>query len=75
MKGWCSFNLPRSFVLRPKAVIPMCIQPITRNTFRRAIIKEYEEILPADIFFRIHNSHIINLNFVKEIPQGQGWVD
>jgi len=36
------------------------------------IIKEYEEILPADIFFRIHNSHIINLNFVKKYHKGRG---
>ncbi|OQP57980.1 LytR/AlgR family response regulator transcription factor [Niastella populi] len=36
------------------------------------IIKEYEEILPAEIFFRIHNSHIINLNFVKKYHKGRG---
>ncbi len=36
------------------------------------IIKEYEEILPADIFFRIQNSHIINLNFVKKYHKGRG---
>jgi two-component system LytT family response regulator len=36
------------------------------------IIKDYEEILPEDIFFRIHNSHIINLNFVKKYHKGRG---
>lgn len=36
------------------------------------IIKEYEEILPADLFFRIHNSHIINLNYVKKYHKGRG---
>jgi len=36
------------------------------------IIKEYEEMLPDDIFFRIHNSHIINLNFVKKYHKGRG---
>jgi two-component system, LytTR family, response regulator len=36
------------------------------------IIKEYEEILPAEIFYRIHNSHIINLNFVKKYHKGRG---
>jgi two-component system, LytTR family, response regulator len=35
-------------------------------------IKEYEEILPDDIFFRIHNSHIINLNWVKKYHKGRG---
>ncbi|AEV99344.1 hypothetical protein A4D02_34075 [Niastella koreensis] len=38
------------------------------------IIKEYEEILPPDLFFRIHNSHIINLNFVKKYHRGRGGV-
>ncbi|MFL5745100.1 MAG: LytR/AlgR family response regulator transcription factor [Niastella sp.] len=36
------------------------------------IIKEYEEIMPPDLFFRIHNSHIINLNFVKKYHKGRG---
>ena len=29
-------------------------------------IKIYEDILVGDIFFRIHNSHIVNLNFIKK---------
>lgn len=28
-------------------------------------LKEYESILPQDVFFRIHHSHLININFVK----------
>jgi len=35
-------------------------------------IKEYEEMLPADIFFRIHNSHLINLNHVSKYSKGRG---
>jgi len=35
-------------------------------------IKEYEDILPEDVFFRIHNSHIINLNYVKKYHKGRG---
>jgi two-component system LytT family response regulator len=35
-------------------------------------IKEYEPLLPTDIFFRIHNSHIINLNHVKKYHRGRG---
>lgn len=38
------------------------------------IIKEYEEMLPDDIFMRIHNSHIINLNYVKKYQKGRGGV-
>jgi two-component system LytT family response regulator len=36
------------------------------------IIKEYEELLPANIFYRIHNSHIINLNNVQNYYKGRG---
>lgn len=28
-------------------------------------LKEYEDMLPLDIFFRIHHSHIININYIK----------
>jgi two-component system LytT family response regulator len=38
------------------------------------IIKDYEELLPDDIFFRIHNSHIINLNYVKKYHKGRGGI-
>lgn len=35
-------------------------------------IKEFEELLPESIFFRIHNSHLVNLNFVKKYQKGRG---
>lgn len=35
-------------------------------------IKEYEEILPDTLFFRIHHSHIINLNKIKSYQKGRG---
>lgn len=35
-------------------------------------LKEFEDILPADIFFRPHNSHIINLQFIKRYLRGDG---
>ncbi|MBS1597637.1 MAG: response regulator transcription factor [Bacteroidetes bacterium] len=35
-------------------------------------IKEYEDILPDSVFFRIHNSHIINLHAVKKYHRGRG---
>lgn len=35
-------------------------------------IKEYEELLPADMFLRIHNSHIVNLLHVKKYYRGRG---
>jgi two-component system LytT family response regulator len=38
------------------------------------MIKEYEEMLPSNIFFRIHNSHIVNLNYVKKYNKGRGGI-
>lgn len=35
-------------------------------------LKEFEDILPQEIFFRPHNSHIINLNFIKRYLRGDG---
>ena len=37
-------------------------------------IKAYEDLLPSNIFFRIHHSHIINIGFVKKYHKGRGGV-
>jgi two-component system, LytTR family, response regulator len=35
-------------------------------------IKDFEDMLPEAIFFRIHNSHIINLNKIRSYQKGRG---
>lgn len=35
-------------------------------------LKEFEELLPADLFYRTHHSHIINLHFIKKYIRGEG---
>ena len=35
-------------------------------------IKEYEELLPPDIFLRIHSKHIINIQHIKKYHKGRG---
>ncbi len=37
-------------------------------------IKEVNALLPENIFFRIHNSYIINLNKIKEFVKNDGYV-
>ncbi len=35
-------------------------------------IKEFEEMLRGDGFFRVHKSHLINLNYMKKFVKGEG---
>ena len=35
-------------------------------------LKEFEELLPEDVFFRTHHSHLINLNYIKRYIKGDG---
>ncbi|MFT3935853.1 MAG: LytTR family DNA-binding domain-containing protein [Chitinophagaceae bacterium] len=35
-------------------------------------LKEFEELLPEEIFFRTHHSHIVNLNYIKRYIKGDG---
>ncbi len=35
-------------------------------------LKDYEDLLPDDIFFRCHNSHIINMRHIKRYIRGDG---
>ncbi|GAB7088162.1 LytTR family DNA-binding domain-containing protein [Marinifilum fragile] len=35
-------------------------------------LSNFEELLPSDIFCRVHNKHLINLNFVDNYVKGRG---
>ncbi len=35
-------------------------------------LKEFEELLPTDLFFRPHHSHLINMHYVKRYIKGDG---
>jgi len=37
-------------------------------------IRDYEEVLPENIFCRIHNSHIINLSRIEKYQKGRGGI-
>ncbi|MDQ2862515.1 MAG: LytTR family transcriptional regulator DNA-binding domain-containing protein, partial [Bacteroidota bacterium] len=36
------------------------------------ILKEFEELLSDYSFFRVHNSHLINLSFIRSYNKGKG---
>jgi two-component system, LytTR family, response regulator len=61
-------------ILRLEAKGPCTIIYLSNNeqiTSTR-IIREYEELLPGNIFYRVHNTHIINLNKVQNYHKGRG---
>ena len=35
-------------------------------------VKEFEDILPKNQFFRIHNSHLVNINRLDKYTKGRG---
>ena len=37
-----------------------------------ASLKYFEELLPGDIFFRVHHSYLINFNHIKSYTKGRG---
>ncbi|MEP6947985.1 MAG: LytTR family DNA-binding domain-containing protein [Ginsengibacter sp.] len=39
---------------------------------KRVYGKEFEELLTGHSFFRVHNSHLINLAFIKSYNKGKG---
>jgi len=35
-------------------------------------LKEYEDLLPVEFFFRCHHSHIVNLKYIQKYIRGEG---
>jgi two-component system LytT family response regulator len=35
-------------------------------------LSKFEELLSSDLFCRVHNKHLINLNFVNKYVKGRG---
>ncbi|WP_353485068.1 LytTR family DNA-binding domain-containing protein [Haliscomenobacter sp.] len=48
-----------------------CLLNQERHVVSRPM-KEFEELLPKDTFFKLHQSHLINLSFVKKILREEG---
>jgi two-component system LytT family response regulator len=43
-----------------------------KNILVTKLLKDFEEILLPYRFFRIHNSHLINLSYIKKYIRGDG---
>lgn len=36
-------------------------------------LKYYEDLLPSDLFYRVHQSHLVNIRFIKKIKTYEGY--
>ncbi len=43
-----------------------------KNRIASRTLKDFEDTLPKDIFFRIHKSHLINLKYIKDYSKFDG---
>lgn len=43
-----------------------------RNLLATSPLKYYEELLPGQVFFRIHKSHLIQRKFIRRVEKGKG---
>jgi len=43
-----------------------------RKILATGLLKDFEEMLPPEIFCRVHHSHLVNLNFIKKYYRGRG---
>lgn len=45
-----------------------------RELFLTQKLKQVSELLPANLFYRVHNSYLINLSKVKEFHKNEGYI-
>ena len=43
-----------------------------KNKMVSRTLKDFEDALPKDLFFRIHKSHLVNLKYIKEFSNLSG---
>ena len=43
-----------------------------KSVIATGTLREFEEMLPAAIFCRVHHSHLVNLNYIKKYYRGKG---
>ncbi|MBK9567731.1 MAG: LytTR family transcriptional regulator [Saprospiraceae bacterium] len=63
----------RSLILKHKQLQLHLLQGQYQATFEQNL-KEFEESLPDDTFFRCHRSHLINMNYIKKYVKGEGGI-
>jgi len=70
--GYLFFNFRDIIRLEAKAACTLFHLTNGEQVLAKGVIKEFEDLLPEALFYRIHNSHIINLTKVKKYQPGRG---
>ncbi len=72
--GYEFINVPNIIRCEAKGGYTFLFIDDERKIVSAKSLKEYEDILPPEIFFRIHHSHLINVKFIKRYHKGKGGI-
>ncbi len=72
MNGALFFNIPDILHLEAQSNYTTLYFKDNPKLIASRTLREFEELLPLDTFFRIHHSHLINLNYIKRYIKGDG---
>ncbi len=72
LEGLLFFDLHEILRLEAESNYTILIFTDHRKLLASRTLKDFEEILPAETFFRAHNSHLINLQYIRRYIKGDG---
>ncbi|MEP6646176.1 MAG: LytTR family DNA-binding domain-containing protein [Saprospiraceae bacterium] len=72
MEGLSFFNLSDIIFLKAESNYTTLHFINHTSLMASRTMRDFEELLPTDMFFRTHNSYIINLNYIKRYLKGDG---
>ena len=72
MEGLLFFNLSEIIYLQAESNYTNIYFKDHPKLIASRTLGDFEELLPTDIFYRPHNSYLINLNYIKRYIKGDG---
>lgn len=72
MEGLSFFNISDIVHLESQSNYTMIYFQNHPKLLASRTLKEFEELLPHEMFFRTHRSHVINLQYIKKYIRGDG---
>ncbi len=72
LEGLCFYNIADLIFLEANSNYTNLYFSDNKKVIASKTLKDFEEMLPEDTFFRPHHSYIINLNFINKYIKGDG---